>query len=214
MITSGPVREILDKDFVYKMPANALQVEGDVHLRGDLRYPDGYWVDIDFPIIIRTTGANRPVLETLTGNITVPQWAVDDFAVIEGQEIIHGYKEGSPIQWHVHMITNGTDATDRFVKWEIEWTWVNAFGVLATAITTTSDELLIPADTPDRTMLVREIAVVSLPALEIGSHIFARLKRVASTGTAPAQNPFLTMLQLHVLCDSIGSVNMTNKPSI
>ena len=223
MITPGTVREILDTDALYKLPQAGLRVEGDLRLSGDveqtgdlqisgdLRFPQGFWVDIDFPLIIRTTGANRPVLTALRGNIEAPLWIVDDVLNIEGQEVIHGYQEGTPIQWHLHLITFGTNVDARYVKFEVEWCWTNSNGVLTDAIVTTSPELLIPADTPARTMIVRQIAIVEMPTLEIGAHIYARLKRVAATGTAPTGDIFCSMLQLHVLCDSVGTVAMTTK---
>jgi hypothetical protein len=172
---------------------------------------DAGYVDIDFPIIIRTTGPNRPTLETLVGNIEAPRWAVNAFTSIEGQEIVHGYKEGTAIQWHVHMVTNGTNVDDRFVRWEIEWTWANANQPLSSVITTTSADLLIPADTPDRSALVREIAIIEMPTMTIGAHIWARLRRIAATGAAPTGDPFLTMLQLHIDCDTYGSAELNSK---
>jgi len=74
------------------------------------------WVDIDFPIIVRTTGVGIPSLVALSGNITVPQWAVNDYNVCESQEMIHSWKEGSTLYWHIHLTTNGLDATNRFVR--------------------------------------------------------------------------------------------------
>jgi hypothetical protein len=165
---------------------------------------DHGWVDIDFPLIIRTTGANRPVLTVVRGNVEAPLWAVNDFVHIEGQEIIHGYLAGSDIQWHVHMITAGTNADDRYVNLEVEWVWANPQNELSATITTTSGDLLIPANTPDRTMLVRQIALVSVPTMVEGAHVWARLRRIASTGAAPTGGVFISMLQLHVNTNKYG----------
>ena len=170
-----------------------------------------YWQDVDFPIIVRTTGVGRPVLTAVRGNIEAPLWAVNDNLQIEGQEIVHSYKEGSTIQWHIHMITAGTEATDAYVKWQIEWVWGNANSALSDTITTTSDDLLIAADTPDRSMIVREIKQIAMPTMNIGAHIWARLTRVAADGTAPAGNVFASMLQLHIECDSPGSTGIFTK---
>lgn len=162
------------------------------------------WKDIDFPIIIRTTGAGIPSLQTLKGNITAPMWQVNDSNVCEGQEFIHEWKEASEVRWHIHMITNGTNVNDRFVKWEVEWTWSNPDGVLQNT-QTQSYEATIPANTPDRTMYIVPIYQWTPTAGKIGGHVYARLKRIASSGTAPTSDPFCTMLQLHVECDTIGS---------
>lgn len=162
------------------------------------------WKDIDFPIIIRTTGANIPTLVTLQGNVTAPQWAVNDYNVCEGQEFIHEWKEASLVHWHLHMITNGVDVTDRFVKWEVEYFWVNINGQLSSTSTDTY-EVTIPANTPTKTMLIVPISTFTPTGGRIGGHVFARLRRIASVGTAPTSNPWCTMLQLHIECDTLGS---------
>ena len=168
------------------------------------------WQDIDFPIIIRTTGANIPSLATLKGNITAPQWAVNDFNVCEGQEMVHQWKEGSEVQWHVHVVTGGTDTADRYIRFEVEWTWAGFNAALPTTTVTTSADLKIPANTADRTHLIFEVAKVTF-AGTIGSHVWARLKRVAAVGTAPTANPFCSMLQMHIECDTVGSRSISSK---
>jgi hypothetical protein len=168
------------------------------------------WKDIDFPIIIRTTGANIPALTILQGNITVPQWQVNDLNVCEGQEFIHEWKEGSPVYWHVHMITNGLDATARYVKWEVEWVWCNVSGQVSST-NTQSYEHTIPANTPDKTMQIVSIYSWTPSGGKIGGHVYARLRRIASTGTAPTNDPWCSMLQLHIESDTMGSRTIANK---
>lgn len=185
-----------------------IESDGTIRFDGDATV----WVDIDFPIIIRTTGVGIPTLQTLKGNITAPQWQVDDFNVCEGQELIHGWKEGSAGQWHIHILTNGTNANDRFIKFEIEWTYGVLSSPLVNVITTTSADLKIPLNTVDRTHLIFNIGnPVALTDLHIGSHIWARLKRVTATGAAPTGDPFCSMLQMHVECDTVGSRGVTTK---
>lgn len=169
------------------------------------------WRDIDFPIIIRTTGANIPVLTTLKGNITAPIWQVNDFNVCEVQEMVHEWQEGSEFQWHIHIVTNGLDGTDRYLRFEVEWFWANINGTLSSTIITTSPDLLIPANTPSLTMKPFEIARITLPTMKIAAHVYARLKRVASVGAAPTLNPYCSMLQMHVLCDTLGSRQIMTK---
>lgn len=180
--------------------------DGTLKFNGDATV----WEDIDFPIIIRLTGANIPTLEVLQGNITAPQWQVDDYNICEGQELIHQWKEGSRVYWHIHIITNGVDTTDRFLKWEVEWFWVNVDGQLS-ASDTQSVEYTIPANTPTKTMKVISIYDWIPIGGKITGHVYARLKRIASTGTAPTNNPWCTMLQLHVECDTLGSRTISLK---
>jgi hypothetical protein len=169
------------------------------------------WQDVDFPIIIRTTGANIPTLVALQGNVLAPQWAVNDFSNCEGQELIHGWKEGSPIYWHVHLITNGADTTIRYLRWEIEWVWANLGAQLSSTITTDSGDIAIPANTPTKTHILQSISSYTLVGGHIGGHIYARLRRIASTGAAPTNNPWCSMLQIHLEIDTIGSRTIANK---
>ena len=169
-----------------------------------------YWRDIDFPIVIRTTGANIPSYQTIQGNLITPRWAVNDFYQCDVQEMVHECKEGSTCYWHLHMLTNGTDATDRFVKWEVEYSYVNNNGQLSTN-TIDTFEVSIPANTPSKTMIIVSISNFTPSTLLIGGHVYARLRRIASTGTAPTSDPFCGMLQLHIQCDTLGSRSMTAK---
>ena len=168
-----------------------------------------YWRDIDFPIVIRTTGTNIPTYQTIVGNLTSPRWAVNDFYMCDTQELVHEWKEGSTCYWHIHMITNGSDTTNRFVKWEVEYAHINVDGQLSSA-TTISYETTITANTPTKTMQIVNIGNFT-PNLKIGSHIYARLRRIASTGTAPTNDPFCGMLQLHIQCDTLGSRSIGTK---
>lgn len=170
-----------------------------------------FWQDIDFPIIVRTTGAGIPSLTTMQGNITAPSWAVNDVNVCEGQEKIHAWKEGSTATFHIHVITNGLDASSRYLRFDVEWCWADVDGVLSSAATITSPELLIPANTISKTHKVYNLGTITLTGGHVGAHVFARLKRVASVGTAPTNNPWCSMLQLHIECDTIGSRTMTAK---
>jgi len=169
------------------------------------------WTDLDFPIVIRTTGANIPALTTLQGNITAPQWQVADFNVCEGQELVHSWAEGTTLYFHIHLITNGLDATARYVKFEVEHCFADVHGVLSDAATITSGELLIPANTTTKTHLLFSIGTLALSTQKIGCHIYTRLKRVTAIGTAPTANPWVTMLQAHILNDSVGSKQVSSK---
>lgn len=172
----------------------------------------GVWADIDFPIIIRTTGVGIPSLAALNGNITMPQWAVNDYNVCESQELIHEWAEGTTCYWHIHLTTNGLDATDRYVRFELEYGYNNGHNtawVFPTVVDT--GDILIPANTTDKTMLILSLANFTPSSAKIGGHVVARLKRIASVGSAPSNNPWIPMLQLHVLKNSLGSRSIGEK---
>jgi len=168
------------------------------------------WVDIDFPIIIRTTGPNIPTLTTLNGNITMPQWGVNNFNVCESQEMIHGWKEGSEVFWHIHMTTNGLDATNRYVRFEVEYGYADVMGAWVFPATLATADLLIPANTPTKTMMIVPLGSFT-PSIKIGGHVVARLKRIAAVGAAPTSDPWIPMMQLHIQLDTLGSRNIGTK---
>jgi hypothetical protein len=168
------------------------------------------WVDIDFPILIRTTGPLIPTLVAINGNITMPQWDVDDFNVCESQELIHSWKEGTTLYWHIHLTTNGLDATDRYVRFEVEYGYVDVDGQWVFPAVVTTPDLLIPAGTPTKTMMIMSLANFTQP-LHIGGHVVARLRRIASVCAAPTGNPWIPMLQLHVQLDTLGSRSIGTK---
>ena len=181
------------------------EADGTVKFNGNATV----WQDIDFPIIIRTVGTGRPVLTTVAGNVTAPQWAVNDYNQCEGQEIVHQWKEGSEVHWHAHLITNGVDTTDRFVRFTIELLWANSGDELEPLLF--DGEITIPANTPDRTMILGILPSWVPVGGKIGAHVWPYLKRVASVGAAPSNDPFCTMLQLHIECDTAGSRNIGTK---
>lgn len=168
------------------------------------------WKDIDFPIIIRSTGVGIPTLEVLNGNLRAPQWQVNDFNQCECQEFIHEWKEGSTVYWHLHLTTNGLDATDRYVRFSVEYGYVDVNGVWQFPAVLDSGDLLIPANTTSKTMMIMSLGNFT-PAVKIGGHSIAYLTRIASTGAAPTNNPWIPMLQLHIQCDTAGSRQISTK---
>lgn len=175
--------------------------DGTLKFNGDATY----WQDIDFPIVIRFAGLNVPTIATVQGNITAPQWAVNDFNTCETQEFKHSWKEGSEVFWHAHILTGGTNVDNRYVRFEVEYNWANVNGTWGANQILTSPDLLIPANTPALTHLAFDLGSFVPTGGTIAGHIKARLKRVAAVGTAPTANPFCEMLQLHIECDTVGS---------
>jgi hypothetical protein len=129
----------------------------------------------------------------------------------ESQEFVHEWKEESTCYFHIHLTTNGLDAADRFVRFEIEFEYVTPNGVWVFPATMDSGDLTIPANTPDKTMIIFSIGNFTPAGTHIGGHCIARLKRIAATGTAPTSNPWIPMLQMHIQCDSLGSRSIASK---
>ncbi len=185
----------------------AIEADGTLKFVGTATF----WKDIDFPLVAKTTGANTPSYQTLIGNLTMLRWAVSDVLQCDTEEFVHEWKEASPATWHIHVITNGLDASNRYIRFEIEYTWANFSTVLPATTTITSADMLIPASTTDRTHFIFDIGSFTPTGGKIGAHVKARVKRVAAVGTAPTNDPFAELVQLHIECDTLGSRAITTK---
>ena len=126
----------------------------------------------------------------------------------------HDYKEGSTLTPHIHFTTNGTDATDRYVKWEITYSYVlapkaaapfNAWSAPATA----SVEVLIPANTATLSEISADFTTITNANMKLGARLQYSITRITATGTAPSNNPFLTQVGVHYEIDKLGSNNVT-----
>jgi hypothetical protein len=181
-------------------------------LSGNWTLSTPMYEDVNFPIYPRT-GSNIAAYTAIDvgGVLTYPQWEVNDYHVCDSNELPHGWKEGTEISWHIHLITNGTNTDNRFVKWELIWAIADAGEVLAEQTTITTADYTIPANTPAKTHFIVPIGAVTLTGYRIGAHMYPRLKRVASSGNAPSANPWVTMLQAHIQLDTLGSTQITSK---
>lgn len=169
--------------------------------------------DLNFPIIPRSTGQTIAAYTGIdnAGLLLYPQWQVDDFHVCDSNELPHSWVEGSTISWHLHLLTNGQEAADKFVKFELIWAIADVGEVLEERTTITTADITIPANTPSKTMLIMSLGTAGLTGYRIGAHIYPRLKRVTATGAAPAANPWIPMLQAHIQLNSLGSTQITSK---
>ena len=176
--------------------------DGFLTLHGD----GAAWDDLDFPIFTRTAAVGQPTMDSIQGNIQAPSWDIDDYFDCEGKEIPHKWKEGTNWHWHLHLFTNGVDVDDRAVKFRVEFTYANAGNVLTDSIILESPDLVIPANTPDRTHLRFNVGVTTPDfGTKVGAQIYTRFSRIAAEGTSPSSDPFVPMLQIHFLCDTLGS---------
>lgn len=161
------------------------------------------------PIIkSKVGGGGVPTLTSFVGNIEQYTFAVDDY-VYDNFEMSHQYEEGTDLELHVHWATNGTETVDKYVKYEYEYTIANAgatptFDEFSTAIQI-SKESIIPAYTASRAHYITSVGVISGTGIKIGAVIAYRLKRIASSGTAPSNSPFVLQAGCHIKQNTLGS---------
>lgn len=162
------------------------------------------------PLLTQRVGAsNNPTLSSMIGNIYQLTFAVGDY-VFGAYELTHEYVEGADIYPHVHWATNGTDTSDRYAKYEIEYSISNhkesaPFDALFPATQLATGETLIPANTGSLAHILTPLTTISGSGLKIGSYILYRFRRIAASSTAPTSNPFCINLGFHITVNTLGS---------
>ena len=171
--------------------------------------------DLALPIVPRTTGTGRPTLATFSGDIREFTMAINDVTDVNATELLHFWEEASEIELHVHWATNGSDVNDRYVKWQISYTWANMLASGGTtafaAASTASSETTITAGTADKTHMYTSVVNITPSGGKIGAYLCMALKRIAASSTAPTSDPWLLAVGAHVRCDTGGSRSTASK---
>ena len=162
------------------------------------------------PVVSAKLGATAPTLATFVDDIEQYTFDNSNDYIIGTTEVVHGYKEGTDIYPHVHWATNGTDGTDRAVKWQLKYTISNPKGVapfdsLYPSQAAISAEIVIPASTGDRADIVSELGVISGAGIVINALIAWRFERIAASGDDPSNDPFALQVGMHAQFDTIAS---------
>jgi hypothetical protein len=165
------------------------------------------WKDMVFPLVQKTTGPGNPNFTEFNGNLVKPQFAVNDALQLESSEVFHEWMEGSTGDIHAHITSMTNVNAARGIKLEVEYSYVARVDGTKQWIApvTVSAELTVPANTPALTEFVLPIANLTVEDGMVGGQICMRVKRIASVGTAPATDPFLTQVGVHLECNTGGS---------
>jgi hypothetical protein len=166
------------------------------------------WKDIMFPMAPpKTTGAGNPSLVIWNGNMRGFSFAVNDAHDFDPQEIEHDAKIGSTATWHIHFVSRDNE-TERTVKYELEYAIEPESGAIP-APTTVSAEFTIAASTTANTPQRGNITTFVIPG--IAKLAYARITRIASSGTEPTTDPVVSGLHFHYELDTIGSREIITK---
>ena len=100
------------------------------------------WNDINIQSASFALGAVAPDTINFFGAGGIRGLGFDGNATTErihsSGEILHGYLEGSDIEFHVHWMPTTANAGN--VKWQIEYTWINVDGTFSNPTTLTTIE--------------------------------------------------------------------------
>lgn len=163
------------------------------------------------PLLLSKVSANTPTLEVFKGNIYQYTFDATNDEVFGATEITHQYKEGTSIYPHIHWASNGLEVTNRYVKWQLDYSIGKPHDSGFSNQVTLSTEDVIPANSFDRSHFITELSPISGTGITIGTYICWRLRRIASTGLAPTNNPFGLAVGFHVEQDTFGSATRSAK---
>lgn len=190
-------------------PDNNTEFEDDGTLK--LNGMATVWNDINLPAANLKPGATPPtwgpffVSGGVEGYLFSP--TVEDM-LHTSSEIIHGYKEGTDIQVHVHWMPVTSNVG--VVRWGLEYVWVNNDGAIASTPTTIYKETTSvgTAWAHQRS----DFPMIIGTGKTIGSAIIMRVFRDATnindTFTGDAA---MIQIGIHYEIDTIGSRNISDK---
>ena len=162
----------------------------------------------------KTPAVGYPDWSTFTTNTGAYTFKVNDYADLSTIEVLHDYKEGTNLEVHLHLATNGTNnATERKVKYMVYYTWANpdTGSNQFSAESSVTAELTIPANQPDKSAYFLSLGTIAGATMKIGAQVKFRVKRIAGTGTEPINDPFLGMVGIHYQIDTMGSRSVSAK---
>lgn len=158
--------------------------------------------------------SNYPDWTAFTTNTNAYTFKLNDYADLATVEVLHDYKEGTDLEVHLHLATNGlNNATERKVKYIVYYTWANpdnGANQFSTESSLTA-ELTIPANKADKTAYYLSLGTITGTNIKTGAQIKFRIKRIAGTGTEPINDPYLGMVGVHYQIDTLGSRSITSK---
>lgn len=205
----------LEQALIGKDAANSLEVlpTGQMVQRGS----SVAWMDLNYSFVTaKLPAANYPDWTALYSPFSAYVFKVNDYVQLAAQELPHNWVEGSPLHVHVHILTNGVNTSNRYIKSQITYLWVNSYGdgngqTAASQTGVIAYEFMIPANTPTRTHFVFDVGVINGAGMKIGSYLGLHYTRVASTGTAPTSNPYVLAVGLHHQVNTLGSLELYKK---
>lgn len=161
-------------------------------------------------ISAKVPAVNDPEWAAFSGNIYAYQFAVNDYVNLNSIEFNHEWKEGSTVELHAHWGVKTSNVDERRVKWEIEYSWGNMGGTFITPVVITGEGTIAAGEaTPYHHYT--SIGTLDMTGGSIGAALVWRIRRIASSGTAPTTDPFLLQVGVHYEMDTLGSRQRATK---
>lgn len=164
--------------------------------------------DVFLPIAVTKPGGTAPSWTAFFGNLSQYTFAINDY--VEGSfELPHDYKEGTDLDIHVHIVTQGAEAAVE-VRYSFEY-WIADMGEASVATTTiTSDDYTLTNANGHHEYV--DIGNIAGAGYRIGAVVCFLFKRVALVGGSdPSNDPFVVSIGSHYEVDTLGSRQETVK---
>ena len=218
--SSTPVWEMLQTNSLAKFGDitggnyTGFEADGTMILNGTATTYD----DIQFGISSgKVPASNAPTWATWNG-LSEYSFGIGDYIDLGSQEFKHDWKEGSPVELHIHWSTGtGNYVNGDKVNWQIEYTWTNMatsqpFTVFPAPTAVTAEQAFTTTVLPYSHVYTSVVAFTPTGG-KIGAQLKVRLKRIAKSagGTDPATNPFALQVGLHYEQDTLGSRTTSSK---
>lgn len=163
--------------------------------------------DLQFPVSDGRVGAaNYPDWSTLTTNTKEYEFDVDDYLDLASEELVHGWKEGTTGNFHLHLAipTANSSGSSQYAQWTVYIAYVNASSIWTE--TSLTAEIEIPDGSSALEAFYLDLGDVSFSGLTIGTQVKVRLKRIVATGgTEYSDHVFANQVGCHLEINTMGS---------
>jgi hypothetical protein len=196
---------------MFNLPYRYLRSLEDANYNFNFLADDVEWNDINLPAAGLGQGASAPDLEAFLGTGSLKLLAFDGNATTEqvygSSEILHDWKQGTDIEFHIHWSPTTNDTGN--VKWQLEYSWCNINGTFDNPTTTS---VVVAAGGTAWVHKVTAFPAISATGKNIGSALVFRFFR-NPTDAADTYTKDATLIQLgiHYQIDSIGSKEKYSK---
>jgi hypothetical protein len=164
------------------------------------------WNDINMPASALRLGATAPDAISVLGAGSIQTLGFDGNATVESvhgaAEILHGYVEGSDIEFHVHWMPTTANAGN--VKWQLEYSWIDKDGTFANP---TTISVIQAAGGTAWVHKRADFPAISGTGMAINSAVLFRLFRDPTDGDDTYNNDDAALVQvgIHYQIDVYGS---------
>jgi len=167
---------------------------------------DGAWDDVNLPIAsAKVPAAGAPSWASFSGALNAYTFAVGNFVDLQAAELPHGYKAGTYLEAHVHVVSNTSEAPETNARYQLDYTVANLLGVIRPVSALTGAQV-IPSATTDRTFYRVSCGTIDGTGLTYGAFIGGRVSRVAkASGADPATDPFMVQVGFHYQREALGA---------